>query len=764
MKKIMKIGPILLVAFVAVAFAFPAQALITNADIANNAGISHSKLKLGGKIDSDDIKDGSIRSKDIKNGTVSSNDIKNGTIQSEDIEDGTITADDLVASFIASSQIVDDSIVNADINSAAGIVYSKLAFSNNIVAGDIATGAVTTTEILDGTIATGDISTGGVTSGNILNGTIAGGDLATNIAITTSGTANFTGDVTLGSDGFDVIVDSDAWFVDVNGNSWFYGITNSSGVIYANGGIANTEAEALAINANGAQKIILGGTSTGDIDLTRNVNALAGLDVTGALTVSTTSTLTGNVDAQDGLDVTGGAMTFNGTAGSWTVAEADSALTQTGTGQVTFTGNVDATNGLDVTVADLTVGGANFGVTVGNGNVATAGTVTAAGVVNANGGIANTEAEALAINANGAQKIILGGTSTGDIDLTRNVNALAGLDVTGALTVSTTADVTGLANLNGGIAVDTSNFTVDGTNGDVLTAGDLDVNGNDIDSSGSMDITGATGMNINTGAGDITLDPAGNDVLPGGDSADNLGADATRWSAIYADTLNYATALTDGGATNVTTVTLGTSAADAVTINANTAITDDNWSVSNAGAAAFASATVNGVNVVTAGTGTGNVNSTMILDGTITADDLAANSVDSSEIVTDAVGSSEIAESAVGSSEIANSSVSNVDLADDAVTSSKIYDGTITGSDLASNIAITTSGTFSSSGTVNFSGATSVRIPSGTATPGTCSVGELFVDTNGNSETITSGNADNTATVYMYVCTSSNVWTPVVKD
>ncbi|MDP3245008.1 MAG: hypothetical protein Q8M83_05145 [bacterium] len=66
-------------------------------------------------------------------------------------------------------------------------------------------------------------------------------------------------------------------------------------------------------------------------------------------------TATGNLDVGAGLDISGGALTFTGTAGSWTIAQATSALTQTGTGQVTFAGNLDAASGLDVTGAGFTV-------------------------------------------------------------------------------------------------------------------------------------------------------------------------------------------------------------------------------------------------------------------------------------------------------------------------------------------------------------------------------------------------------------------------
>jgi len=47
-------------------------------------------------------------------------------------------------------------------------------------------------------------------------------------------------------------------------------------------------------------------------------------------------------------------------------------------------------------------------------------------------------------------------------------------------TISTTLQADGLASLNGGIAVDSTNFTVDGSSGTVVTAADIDVKGSDI--------------------------------------------------------------------------------------------------------------------------------------------------------------------------------------------------------------------------------------------------------------------------------------------
>ena len=61
---------------------------------------------------------------------------------------------------------------------ATGAVTTSEILNGTILTGDISTGGVTSNNILDGTILTADISVGGVTSSNILNGTILGQDIA----------------------------------------------------------------------------------------------------------------------------------------------------------------------------------------------------------------------------------------------------------------------------------------------------------------------------------------------------------------------------------------------------------------------------------------------------------------------------------------------------------------------------------------------------------------------------------------------------------
>jgi hypothetical protein len=101
-----------------------------------------------------------------------------------DFVTGGVTNTALGADSVTSAKIANDEIVNADINSAAGIAYSKLAFSNNIVAGDIATGAVATAEILDGTVTGGaagagvDIAADTITADNIATNGVGAAEIA----------------------------------------------------------------------------------------------------------------------------------------------------------------------------------------------------------------------------------------------------------------------------------------------------------------------------------------------------------------------------------------------------------------------------------------------------------------------------------------------------------------------------------------------------------------------------------------------------------
>lgn len=80
---------------------------------------------------------------------------------------------------------------------------------------------------------------------------------------------------------------------------------------------------------------------------------------------------------------------------------------------------------------------------------------------------------------------------------------------------------------------------------------------------------------------------------------------------------------------------------------------------------------------------TGVVTSSNIADGTLTASDLADNTITSAKINDGTITSSDLADSAVTSAKINNGTIIEADLADSAVTSAKISNGAISEADLA---------------------------------------------------------------------------------
>ncbi|MDQ7773586.1 MAG: hypothetical protein RDU13_08685, partial [Elusimicrobiales bacterium] len=99
---------------------------------------------------------------------------------------------------VTSAKIVDDSIVNADINSAAAIAYSKLALTGSILNADVNAGAAIAYSKLN--------LANSIVTGDIVDGTIADADLAGSISPSKiTGTAailganTFTGAQTYGS-------------------------------------------------------------------------------------------------------------------------------------------------------------------------------------------------------------------------------------------------------------------------------------------------------------------------------------------------------------------------------------------------------------------------------------------------------------------------------------------------------------------------------------------------------------------------------------
>lgn len=231
------------------------------------------------------------------------------------------------------------------------------------------------------------------------------------------------------------------------------------------------------------------GTDTGATDFqiqNDSASALLTVDGTGQ------ADFAGNLDANAGLDVSGGALTID-----------NQAITQTTGGQVTFAGNVDATNGLDVTTAALTaaagatfsggevlVSGGNMQIeddlvlSMGDGDDVTMtwdntgsawyhdNTHTSGGTVFRLGTDTTATSFQVRNNSDAFQFRVQG---SGQATFVGNVDATSGLDVTGGLLTAATG-----ITLSGGV------FTMTGTNIDLDPTGTFAL---DMDASQTATIT-----------------------------------------------------------------------------------------------------------------------------------------------------------------------------------------------------------------------------------------------------------------------------------
>ena len=141
------------------------------------------------------IANGAVEHAMLANDSVDGDNIQDDAINSEHITDGSVDLAHLSANSVNSSKIVDDSIVNADINSGAAIAHSKLASvtagqiivgnGSNVptavaVSGDVtlsSSGAVT---IANDAITTAKIATNAVTLTEIADNSVGNGAMADN--------------------------------------------------------------------------------------------------------------------------------------------------------------------------------------------------------------------------------------------------------------------------------------------------------------------------------------------------------------------------------------------------------------------------------------------------------------------------------------------------------------------------------------------------------------------------------------------------------
>lgn len=227
-----------------------------------------------------------------------------------------------------------------------------------------------------------------------------------------------------------------------------------------------------------------------------------------------------------------------------------------------------------------------------------------------------------------------------------------------------------------------------------------------IDSNGNLNMQGAISLNSDYGtAGQVLVSQGGSDNVwadPGSLlSAGNAISISGNAIAVSAPTCSGTTKLQWNGTaficstdvdTDAQTLSTGTSAPNAN----NTTTTTINISGGNSIAfvdrdtlyTAGTGITISGANVINSTLGT-DINSSEIVDGTITNTDLAANSVNSSNIVDGIVTGTDIATGTVTSSNIADNTIATIDLGDGAITTIKVADSAITTIKVADGAIIT---------------------------------------------------------------------------
>lgn len=464
-----------------------------------------------------------------------------GVISSKHIKNNSIKSVDIENGTITSKDIKNGTIKGKDIKD--GSIQAE-DLGENVLA-DVVLKPITSEKIVDGTIATADLSDNSVTSAKIKDGAIVNADVSATAAIAHS-KLNLTNGIVSGD-----IVDGTIATLDIANDA----VTDAKVVnaLTIDGGTINNT------------PIGAGGASTGEFtDLAASGNiylesAGSALEMNssgfylesdaGEIMMDSTGLFAGAAEvAILGGDVSiAGESTFIGSTPLFPFVSSETYVLAEDHIAVGLVGPV----GIEMTTSGMDVQGGNWGVT-GSG-AATFSSLTNTGATTMNALTVNG-----LLDANGAVDL-------GDV----------GTEV---------------------VNIDSANWEIDGATGDAIL-GNIDV--------GNIDVNDTIGNSVGTevvlGDGvDDTIIMDGN-VEP--DTTETMGTSGSRWSTIFADTLNYSTAITDAN-TNNTTVTFGNDAInDNVTIIANTAITDSQWSVTNTGNANFANINSTSIGAVTPSSG-----------------------------------------------------------------------------------------------------------------------------------------------------------------
>jgi hypothetical protein len=270
-----------------------------------------------------------------------------------------------------------------------------------------------------------------------------------------------------------------------SGNVYILGTTSATGAVTV--GASGTGAD-VTFYSGTAGDLFLWDASEECLDITgtNGQNALRVLDgnvsLADDLAVTGATTLTGALAANGGISVDGTAFSVTDTTGAVQAGALTIGVSGTGADVTFYSGPAGDLLLWDASEECLDITGTNAqnALRVLDGNVDLADGLTVTGATALNGGL-SMDATAFTV-ADTSGNTVIGGTLllTGtatlngglvmDGDAFAVANTSGNTQIGGTLGVTGTTTLAGALNADGGIAVDTSNFTVSGTTGAVATA------------------------------------------------------------------------------------------------------------------------------------------------------------------------------------------------------------------------------------------------------------------------------------------------------
>ena len=590
-------------------------------------------------------------------------------------------------------------------------------------------------------ISAGDISLSATTGGISVVGALT---LTAPSSITLTGNLTATGDVALtASNGITLngdITTSSGGNLNIN--------ANSSTLSLASGAALNSASTLTLAAGNISSLGAMTLTSTGATSINSSLNSAGAVTMTANGLTLNNSTLTaaGNINLEggsSGLTLVSG-MGITSSAGNIILAASGGSITANGAFTLTSNGTIEVNNALTSAPAGTATLNANSGITLNGFSTNGAVNINAdtdsnsVGIFTISSGTLSTTSNALTVTTSDLSLVGLISASAATINVSNSgalglgsPSAFSGMDISTAELGQITGD---LNLISGNITVGLGAVSVSG----ILTLGQT--NGT-ITGQGAMTLSAANGLVINS----KTISSTGNLILNNG-----AGTDASLSLA------SGAVLTANGGSITLNATTSGTSAAGAVTFNADSGITiNDNFTA--AGATAF-DADSNNDSTGTFTTATGKALSTTNNTLAITAGDLIlAGTLSSGNAGTTILASTggtiglgtTAGTMSLDDAELGNITANSLTIGDatsggainvDGVTSlNSDQFGTLTlSSGAAVTFGATTASTFGQGLTVN--AAEGINIASGLTTNGTTSFNADTDDLNTGDFTLTSGN------------------------